>query len=130
MLPESDLFSPHANFQSVINRAIAQSEVEGGVDLSTLAVGARIEVTTKSRVYQLENRGDGKALISGHPEYCPQPVLVNFVGSTCGTPMIKLHFIGRGMKMEFRHPEFALLRSSRVQEIHELNPAPGRYSTY
>jgi hypothetical protein len=37
--------------------------------------------------------------------------------------MIKLRFIGRGMKMEFGHPTHGVVLTSRVQEIRELKPA-------
>jgi hypothetical protein len=58
-------------------------------------------------------------LISGHPEICPEPVLVNFHGSTWGTPMLKVRFIGREMRMEFFHPVKGIVRTSRVRDIRE-----------
>ena len=124
MLPNSDLCRPHPNFDSAINRAIFESEIEGGVALDDLPVGAWIEVETTNHVYEVENRGDGKVLIAGHPEYCPRPVLVDLHGSTLGNQMIKMRFIGRGMKMEFRHPTFGVIRTGRVQEIRERKPVP------
>jgi hypothetical protein len=109
-----------AHFDSAINRAIFESEMEGGVALDDLPVGALIEVETKNHVYQVENRGDGKVLIVGHPEYCPQPVLVDLYGSSGDNQMFRMWYIGRGMKMEFRHPTFGVIRTARVQEIREL----------
>jgi hypothetical protein len=61
--------------------------------------------------------------ISGHPEFCPDPVRVHLAGSTWGTPMIKVRFIGRGMKMEFIHPELGIIQTSRVRDVREL-PSP------
>ena len=119
MLPLSEPFRPHPNFDDAINRAICQSEISGGVGLDELPVGAILDVQTANTLYQIENRGDGEVLISGHPEICPAPVLVNFHGSTWGTPMLKLRFIGRDMRMEFHHPEKGIVRTSRVQNIHE-----------
>ena len=119
MLPFSEPFRPHPNFDDAINRAICQSEVEGGVTLDELPVGAFLDVQTANTLYRLENRGDGEVLISGHPEICPEPVLVNFHGSTWGTPMLKVRFIGREMRMEFFHPEKGIVRTSRVQDIRE-----------
>jgi hypothetical protein len=49
---------------------------------------------------------DGEELISGHPEFCPRPVRVRVQGSTWGGSMLKLRFVGRGMHLEFRHPEY------------------------
>jgi hypothetical protein len=93
--------------------------MEGGVGLDELPVGALLDVETANHLYRIENRGDGEVLISGHPEICPDPVLVSFHGSTWGTPMLKLRFIGREMSMEFHHPEKGIVRTSRVQEIRE-----------
>src|SRR5438094_5794492 len=99
MLPMSEPFRPHPNLDDGINRAICHSEIEGGVMLDELPMGAAVEVETANNVYRVENRGDGEVLISGHPEFCPKPILVSFHGSTWGTPMIKVRFIGRGMAM-------------------------------
>ena len=76
-----------------------------------------VEVKTRHHVYRIENRGDGQVLISGHPEYCPEPVVVKFIGSTWGVPALKLEFIGPGMSMEFRHPERGLIHTSAVEEF-------------
>jgi hypothetical protein len=119
MLPLAEPFQPHPNFDDAINRAICQSEMEGGVALDELPVGSVLDVQTANTRYRIENRGDGEVLISGHPEICPDPVLVSFHGSTWGTPMLKLRFIGREMSMEFHHPERGIVRTSRVRDIEE-----------
>jgi hypothetical protein len=108
------------HLDTAIIRAIYQSEIEGGVSLNSLPLGTRLEVQTKNTRYRVENRGDGQVLISGHPEFCPEPVLVQFHGSTWGTPMLKARFIGRGMQMEFAHPELGVVHTTRVREIREL----------
>ena len=101
--------------------------MEGGVSLDEVPAGAQLEVETANHVYLIENRGDGEVMISGHPEICPEPVLVNFHGSTWGSPMLKLRFIGRGMRMEFHHPELGVVWTSHVKEIRELSaPPPAR----
>jgi hypothetical protein len=121
MLPLTEPFRPHPNFDDAINRAICQSEIEGGVGLDSLPIGTVLDVQTANNIYRIENRGDGEVLISGHPEICPDPVLVSFYGSTWGTPMLKVRFIGREMHMEFFHPEKGIVRTSRVREIQERN---------
>jgi hypothetical protein len=119
ILPVAEPFRPHPNFDDAINRAICQSEIEGGVGLDELPIGAVVHVETANHLYRIENRGDGEVLISGHPEICPAPVLVRFHGSTWGTPMLKLRFIGRDMTMEFRHPKQGIVRTSRVRDIRQ-----------
>ena len=110
----------HPNLDAGIVRAIYQSEIEGGVSLNSLPLGTTLEVETKNTLYRVENRGDGEVLISGNPQFCPEPVLVQFHGSTWGTPLLKARFIGRGMQMEFAHPELGLVHTTRVREIREL----------
>ena len=120
ILPLAEPFQPHPNFDDAINRAICESEIEGGVALDELPVGAVLNVQTSNTLYRLENCRDGQVLISGHAEICPTPVLVNFHGSTWGTAMLKLRFVGREMHMEFSHPQKGIVRTSRVRQIHEL----------
>lgn len=80
----------------------------------------KLEIETKNNTYLRENRGDGLVLLSGHPEFCPQPVLVKVNGSTWGKSMIKMEFIGRSMHLEFRHPTHGVIRTSRIREIREI----------
>jgi hypothetical protein len=59
-------------------------------------------------------------MISGHPLYCPQPVPVTITGSTWGGSMLKVRYIGRGMHLEFHHPEYHMpIVTSPIQEIRE-----------
>ena len=59
-------------------------------------------------------------MISGHPQYCPEPVQVTIAGSTWGGSMLKVRFIGRGMHLEFHHPAYsAPIITSAIQEIFE-----------
>ena len=112
--------SPHGNLSDRVNHNIVQSEIEGGVYLDDLAPGATLEVETQNRSYRLVNRGDGKALISGHPEFCPDPVQVIVDGSNWGGSMLKMSFIGRGMHLEFRHPAFQTIVTSRIVDIRSV----------
>ncbi|HEV2201645.1 MAG TPA: hypothetical protein VGR73_17630 [Bryobacteraceae bacterium] len=123
LLTKDDFFRPHPNFDDGINRAICQSEIEGGVNVNELPPGALLEVETQYHTYQVVYHCDGEMTISGHPEFCPDPVRVHLAGSTWGTPMIKVRFIGRGMKMEFIHPELGIIQTSRVRDVREL-PSP------
>ena len=52
------LFTPHPNFDDAINRAICQSEIEGGVALDALPPGTVLQVQTRNHLYRVENRGD------------------------------------------------------------------------
>ena len=122
----NDFFRPHPNFDDGINRAICQSEIDGGVDVNRMLPGERLDVETHYHTYRVIYEGDGEMTISGHPEICPNPVRVLLTGATWGTPMIKLRYIGRGMKMEFVHPTLGVILTSRVRDIREIPPDPNR----
>jgi hypothetical protein len=76
-----------------------------------------LEVETQHHAYTIVIRGRGRDLISGHPKYCPNPVPVRIEGSTWGGSMLKVRFIGRGMQLEFRHPVFRTIITSRIVNI-------------
>jgi len=99
--------------------AAAQAERSQSVALDELPVGAVVEVETGHSTYRLENRGEGKALISGHPTYCPEPVLVDFHGAV-GPSTLKMWLIEPDLKMEFRHPDFGVVRTSKVRKIRQV----------
>jgi hypothetical protein len=121
------LFTPHPNLSDEVNHNIAQSEVEGGVHLEDLARGSRLEVQTQHRWYTVINCGDGWALISGHPKYCPSPLPVRILGSNWGGSMLKMRFIGRSMYLEFKHPEYRTpIITSRIVEIREATHSEER----
>jgi hypothetical protein len=111
------LFMSHPGFSDEVNRNIAQSEIEGGVHLDELSEGAVLEVETQHHLYTIVKHTSGHALISGHPSYCPHPVPVRITGSTWGGSMLKLGFIGRGMHLEFCHPTYYTITTSRVVDI-------------
>ena len=112
------MFQPHRNLSDEINSAIVQSEIEGGVHFRNLPEPATLEVKTQNREYTLIVRHDGTAWIWGHPEFCPEPVLVKVNGSNWGGSMIKAHYLGRGMHMEFRHPAYpGCIVTSKIIDI-------------
>jgi hypothetical protein len=99
-------FSPHRNLSDEVNSNIVQSEIEGGVYLKDLPEKATLEVETANRWYTIVLIQHAEALICGHPEYCPKPVRVQISGSNWGGSMLKAAYVGRGMHLEFRHPDF------------------------
>jgi hypothetical protein len=119
MFQNSDVVNPPSKPESV-SSCDSLIETADGVYLDELPAGAVIDVETDHHTYRLENRGDGRALITGHPKYCPEAVLVDLHGSTAGGAMLKMRFIGRGLRMEFRHPVLGVISTSRVRNIHEL----------
>jgi hypothetical protein len=114
------MFPPHPNLSEEVNRNIVQSEIEGGVFLEGLPPATVLQIRTQHHSYTALLLGDSSALISGHPQYCPQPVQVTIAGSTWGGSMLKVRFIGRGMHLEFHHPAYSTpIVTSPIQEIRE-----------
>ena len=114
---------PHPNLSDEINHNIVQSEIEGGVYLRDLQPGAVLAIQTRNRSYRLVSLGEETALISGHPEFCPEPVKVQVQGCTWGGSMLKTKFVGRGMHLEFIHPVYRTVITSQIVDIQQAEPA-------
>ncbi len=111
---------PHPNLSDRVNHNIVQSEIEGGVYLGDLPRESTLEVETQNRSYTIVHCGKGEALISGNPEFCPEPVRVKIEGSNWGGSMLKPSYVGRGMHLEFRHPSYERpIITSRILEIRQ-----------
>ena len=112
------MFVPHVNLSDFVNRNIIRSEIEGGVYLKDLPEQSTLQVETTNRAYTLVVQRDGQALIWGHPQFCPEPVLVHINGSNWGGSMIKTAYLGRGMHLEFKHPNYeGAIVTSVIREI-------------
>jgi hypothetical protein len=112
------MFVAHPNLSDHINRNVIRSEIEGGVHLRDLPESSTLEVETDNRAYTLVLASDGQAMISGHPTYCPEPVLVRIHGSNWGGSMLMTAYLGRGMHLEFRHPKYqGTIVTSAIREI-------------
>src|SRR5271166_6129871 len=119
------MFMTHPNLRDAVNANIVQSEIEGGVSLGDLPPSTVLEIQAQLHRYTAVFLGESQALISGHPEYCPEPVLVAIAGSTWGGSMLKLQFVGRGMHLEFHHPEYPTpIITSAIQDIRDYQSPP------
>jgi len=113
-------FAAHPNLSDEVNRQIIESEIEGGVFLQDLAPDTVLDIQTQHHLYRAVVLANDSVLISGHPEYCPKPVPVAVAGSTWGGSMLKRGFVGRGMHLEFSHPQYRTpITTSRIKEIRE-----------
>jgi len=120
----TSFFVPHPNLSDEVNRQIVQSEIEGGVYLQDLPPATVLQIQTQHHCYTAVLLENGSALISGHPEFCPEPTAVAITGSTWGGSMLKRSYVGRGMRMEFSHPRYRTpIVTSSIQDIRELSSA-------
>jgi hypothetical protein len=96
------------------------------VDCKSLVRGSMIDVETKSRHYRIECLGGNAIRISGHPEYCPDPVPAQLHGSVNKEGTFELGLIGRGMRLMFWLNENRPITTSRVLHVHVDQPKVGQ----
>lgn len=116
-IPVPKIYRPSPHLADAVNGNIVQSEIEGGVHLRDMEPGTVLEIKTENRAYTIRYEGSGRALISGHPVFCPEPTLVTIHGSTWGGSMIKSDYIGRGMHLEFGHPAYLPITTSVILQV-------------
>ena len=99
-----------------------KTECVDSIDLRELAVGTRLEIQTRHRHYTIEKCDGTRALISGHPTFCPQPVEVEIEGSIGKLGLNpKPGRIERGTYLIFKHPELdRVITTSEIREIHRI----------
>ena len=94
------------------------------VDCTSLASGSVIDVETKSRHYRIECLGGNAISISGHPEYCPEPVAARLHGSVDKQGILEFGVIGRGMCLRFLLNERQPITTTRVVRLRVDRPKP------
>jgi hypothetical protein len=99
------------------------------VNCNSLVRGSRIDVETKSRHYRIECLGGNSIRISGHPDYCPNPVPAQLQGSVDKEGTLEPGMIGRGMRLIFLLDESHPVTTSRVLHVHVDQPGPERHKS-
>jgi hypothetical protein len=92
------------------------------IDCKNLMRGSLIDVETKSRHYHIECLGGNAIRISGHPDYCPDPVPAQLHGSFNQEGELEVGLIGRGMRLMFFLNERRPVTTSRVLHVHVDQP--------
>ena len=102
----------------------SQSPSDSGlaIDLNRVSPGSLIDVETKSRHYTIECLGGSAVRISGHPEYCPEPVPAQLQGSIDKEGVLEAGRIGRGMRLMFFLDGHRPVTTSRIVSIHIARP--------
>jgi len=78
-----------------------RSAVLEGLYLGSLNSGTAVDLETKSRHYRIEYLEGDRIRISGHPRYCPTPVVARLHGSVLGLGGVAEGYIGCGMNLVF-----------------------------
>ena len=92
------------------------------VDCQNLVRGSLIDVETKSRHYHIECLGGNAIRISGHPDFCPDPVPAQLQGSVGQEGNFEQGLIGKGMRLIFLLNESHPVTTSRVLHVHVAQP--------
>lgn len=75
------------------------------LDCKSLGPGSLIDVETTSRHYRVECLGGSAIRVSGHPRFCPTPVVAQLEGSVTSEGTIEDGVIERGMRLVFLFEE-------------------------
>ncbi len=86
----------------------------GGIDISKLKLGTNLLIYTKNSEYDITVLGERKILLKGG-KYFKEFTECYLNGSTWGTSMLKLHWIGYEMLMEIVTSDNKIIRSSPVK---------------
>ena len=101
-MANSGILGPSAVPNSAIISGIhLPVDADGGIDLRQIKAGTILEVQTKNNAYTVIPQASGEVLIWGHPEYCPEPILTPSLGSAYLTGVLRLGYLGLGMRLTF-----------------------------
>ena len=97
-------------------------EVREGVDLKSLSPGSLIDMETKNRHYRIEYLGGTTMRISGHPAFCPSPVVAELQGSVNREGICEMSAITPGKRVVFVLDEHIPVTTSKVVSVHVDRP--------
>jgi hypothetical protein len=93
------------------------------VDLKSLSPGSLIDVETRSRHYHIECLGGDAIRISGHPDYCPDPVRAELRGSIDEEGELESGLIEAGRRlMLILNDHYFPFTTSTVISVHVDQP--------
>jgi hypothetical protein len=92
------------------------------LNCNDLPPGSLIDVETKSRHYHIECLGGTAIRVSGHPDYCPEPVQASLQGSVDQEGTLEVGSIGCGMRMIFLLDDVRPITTSSVLHVSVEQP--------
>ena len=100
------------------------SDIAGGgmisqevIDCANLAKGSVLDIETRSRHYRIECLGGDSIHISGHPEYCPEPVAASLQGAVDKHGEVTSGLIVRGKPLRFVLSDRRPITTTRVMHL-------------
>src|SRR5262245_49567635 len=107
--PGMKVFAEHP---ALAHMGLCGVDLDGDVWIDRLPAGTRLVIWTANRQYLIETLGGYEVLISGHPDYCPEPVAVALYGASSRRSILTLQCIRRGLCLAFQHPIGGVVRTS------------------
>jgi len=93
-------------------------EISEAVDLHQLSPGSLVDVETTSRRYRIEYVGGNTMRISGHPRFCPTPVVAELQGSVDSEGMYESGQIRPGKHLVFVLDHERPVTTSKIVSVH------------
>jgi hypothetical protein len=91
------------------------------IDCKSLEPGSVIDIETTSRHYRIECLGGNAIRISGHPQFCPTPVVAQLEGSVTSEGTLDKGMIERGMRLVFLIANHCPMTTSKVLNVQLEN---------
>ena len=91
------------------------------LDCKNLEPGSLIDVETTSRHYRIECLGGNSIRISGHPRFCPTPVVAHLEGSVTNEGAIEDGIIERGMRLVCLLEDHVPLTTSKILHVTPID---------
>ena len=87
------------------------------LDCKRLEPGSVIDVETTNRHYRIECLGGSTIRISGHPQFCPMPVVAQLEGSVTSEGTLEEGMIERGMRLALLIEEDCPMTTSEILHV-------------
>ena len=107
---------------ALLPRNLGEAEAEAGVFLEDILAGATVEVKTGNHRYLIQRAGVRTAFLSGHPEYCPEPIQVALQGSRWLDSEIPKCYLAPGMLLQFTTESGVSVLTSQIEEVRLIGP--------
>ncbi|MCB1022180.1 MAG: hypothetical protein KDC27_19780 [Acidobacteria bacterium] len=101
----------------LLPRNLGEAGSESGVFLEETPPGSHVEVKTVNHGYRIERAGEKTAFISGHPEYCPDPVQVALHGTRWLDSEISKCYLAPGMRLQFMTQTGVSVLTSPIESV-------------
>ena len=102
---------------ALLPRNLGEAAGEAGVFLEDTLTGTTVEVKTGNHSYLIQRAGDTTAFISGHPEYCPDPIQVALHGSRWLDSEMRKCYLAPGMRLQFMTQAGVSVLTSPITEV-------------